>query len=991
MFRRQPPDRKWKLLVVSHTHWDREWYRPFESFRAMLVDAVDSLLDLMAADPNYRYFTLDGQTVVLEDYLEVRPERGEELGRLIREGRVLIGPWYVMPDEFLVSAEAIVRNLLEGRRTGEQFGPVMSVGYIPDPFGHIAQMPQILRGFGIDSAILWRGIGADLKTTEAHWESPDGSRVMLEHMLEGYSNGSVLPSSPDALMERISHIRSILQPAATTTSLLLMNGDDHMFPQPEIPTIIQEANKRLRDGELVHATLPMMVDRIREAAEVDGSGWPVLRGEFRSSQLSHLLAGVLSTRMNIKQRNARCQLLLERWAEPFSVYASILGQAAGGQAGSPSSVGRDRGLLRVAWRHLLKNHPHDSICGCSVDQVHQEMESRFDWSEQVAEVVASRSLMALAEETDSASLLGSTGESGAIALFNSEAGPRTDWVTTTAQLPAEPTDLVLADAAGNTMPFQLLRRERQEIASASLSRQEVQGYLRLSGPGKDWPRWKLRILEKIIRATLRGSAPDLVIARMEVVPGADPTTVDLEVEASSGGEHNYDSVSMAMRQLNALVERGDVQFFRIRAWRGDQAEIGFVARDVPPYGVKLFHFQRATPAGHAPLDEHEWPTLENEYLSLQVSPEDGSGHLLDRESGAIYWGINGFLDEGDAGDEYTFSPPPRELAVKGPAAPPRITWEDRGQARQRLRVEMVLSLPEGLTEDRKGRSNQVVDCHVTSWLSVYPGIPRLDISTTVVNRARDHRLRVRFPTRLKAEAAHADGHFTVLRRPLEPVTDFTGWMEHPTGSSHMGEFVDISDGVSGLMIAGRGLPEYEVVLLEEGPCIQLTLLRAVGWLSRDDLGTRQGAAGPFLPTPGAQLLGSHTFDYAVIPHPDDWRRAAEQARWFTRPMLAQWTGSHPGAIPPETSFLRLSPADLVLSAVKPTHSQGSDIIVRLFNPTEEPLTGQLTSLFPLASAQATQLDEREGVALPLEDGSRVPLSVAPHQIVTLRLRPRQPA
>ena len=332
-------------------------------------------------------------------------------------------------------------------------------------------------------------------------------------------------------------------------------------------------------------------------------------------------------------------------------------------------MGRDRGLLRVAWRHLLKNHPHDSICGCSVDQVHQEMETRFDWSEQVAEVVASRSLTALAQETDSASLLGPAGQSGAIALFNSEAGPRTDWVATTAQLPADPPDLVLADAAGNTMPFQLLRRERQEIASSSLSRQEVQGYLRLSGPGKDWPRWKLRILEKVIRAALRGTAPDLVIARMEVVPGADPTTVDLEVEASSGGEHNYDSVSMAMRHLNALVDRGDVQFFRVRAWRGDQAEIGFVARDVPAYGVKLFHFQRATPARHAPMDEHEWPTLENEYLSIQVSPEDGTGHLLDRESGAIYWGINGFLDEGDAGDEYTFSPPQRDWTSRGRQRP----------------------------------------------------------------------------------------------------------------------------------------------------------------------------------------------------------------------------------------------------------------------------------------------------------------------------------
>ena len=172
------------------------------------------------------------------------------------------------------------------------------------------------------------------------------------------------------------------------------------------------------------------------------------------------------------------------------------------------------------------------------------------------------------------------------------------------------------------------------------------------------------------------------------------------------------------------------------------------------------------------------------------------------------------------------------------------------------------------------------------------------------------------------------------------------------------------------MIAARGLPEYEVVLLEEGPCLQLTLLRAVGWLSRDDLVTRQGAAGPLLPTPGAQMLGSHTFDYAVIPHPEDWRGAAEQARWFARPMRAQWTGSHPGAIPPEASFLRLSPSDLVLSTVKPTHGQGGDIIVRLYNPTEEPISGRVDlALPPRIGPGIGDGREGRGPTSPLEDGS----------------------
>ena len=300
---RKTPARKWKLILVSHTHWDREWYLPFQQFRANLVEAVDSLLALMAADPEYRYFTLDGQTVILEDYLEVRPEKEAELKELISQGRVLIGPWYVMPDEFLVSGESLIRNFLEGRRTAARFGSVMKVGYVPDPFGHIAQFPQILRGFGIDSAVLWRGVGAELKHDQALWEAPDGSQVLLVYMPGGYQNAAVLPSAQDSLMERLSQIRTELEPRAMTDYLLLMNGDDHMQPQPDVPSIVAEANRRLRGAELVHGTIPMLLEGIR--AEMDGSGdqLEVLTGELRSSELAHLLAGVLSARVNLKQRN----------------------------------------------------------------------------------------------------------------------------------------------------------------------------------------------------------------------------------------------------------------------------------------------------------------------------------------------------------------------------------------------------------------------------------------------------------------------------------------------------------------------------------------------------------------------------------------------------------------------------------------------------------------------------------------------------------------
>ena len=183
------------IHVVSHTHWDREWYLPFELFRVKLVRLIDRLLQILAADPGYAYFTLDGQTVVLEDYLEARPERAAELRGYIEQGRVLVGPWYVLPDEFLVSGESLIRNFLRGGQIAAGFGGGMSVGYIPDPFGHISQMPQILRGFGVDWAVFWRGFGADVPGVEFWWQGPDGTRVLGTRLLSGYANGLPLSFS----------------------------------------------------------------------------------------------------------------------------------------------------------------------------------------------------------------------------------------------------------------------------------------------------------------------------------------------------------------------------------------------------------------------------------------------------------------------------------------------------------------------------------------------------------------------------------------------------------------------------------------------------------------------------------------------------------------------------------------------------------------------------------------------------------------------------
>ncbi len=186
------------LHVVSHTHWDREWYLPFQQFRLRLVDLIDRLLHLMDSDPDFRYFNLDAQTIVLEDYLQIKPENRERLENYIHEGRITVGPWYELNDEFLTSGEATVRSLLEGHRIADEFGACMKIGYLPDQFGNISQMPQILRGFGIDNAVVGRGyhLGGHRKM-EFWWEAPDGSRVLTSLMAFWYNNAQRFPADPE--------------------------------------------------------------------------------------------------------------------------------------------------------------------------------------------------------------------------------------------------------------------------------------------------------------------------------------------------------------------------------------------------------------------------------------------------------------------------------------------------------------------------------------------------------------------------------------------------------------------------------------------------------------------------------------------------------------------------------------------------------------------------------------------------------------------------
>ena len=341
-----------------------------------LVDLLDGLLPRLEGDPAYAHFMLDGQMAVVDDYLEIRPEGEAALRRLAAAGRLAVGPWYVLMDEFLVSGETIVRDLQMGLRRAADFGGAMEVGYLPDMFGHVAQMPQILRQAGLDHAVVWRGVPSAIDRSAFWWRAPDGSEVRAEYLPEGYGNGASLPETGVELVEMIrrfeqTHGELLVGP------ILWMNGTDHLMPQPQLGRLVAEANEAQDDYVLVVAG---MVDHVA-AGPVEGL--PTWDGELRSGARANLLMGVASNRVDVRQAAARAERTLERMAEPLS--AVFLPPERWPTA-----------FLDRAWRQVVLDAAHDSSCACSVDEVVDAVLGRYADATTIADGLVERAVDALA-------------------------------------------------------------------------------------------------------------------------------------------------------------------------------------------------------------------------------------------------------------------------------------------------------------------------------------------------------------------------------------------------------------------------------------------------------------------------------------------------------------------------------------------------------------------------------------------------------------------
>lgn len=358
------------LHVVSSTHWDREWYQTFQEFRVQLVQLWDTLLEELDKDPKFWRFMMDGQTVVVEDYLEIRPDQEDKVRKYVQGGQIELGPWYVLADEWLCSPESHIRNMQIGMSIARKFGKEMRIGYLPDEFGHISQMPQILDGFGIDKTFFSRASMARDISTQLWWKGADGTKVKAHSQSYGNAGRAF---RVDNHIEEIDKQVEQLKPLTTASHLLMINGGDHRQPLPQLSDLIKQYNAAT-PHKMAHTTFGDFFAAIEKDA---WNGVPEINGELRDGMVltggSVSLYNCWSSRIFNKQMNQTCNDALENWAEPFTGIAALNGEK------HPSP------LLWQAWKYLIQNYAHDSICGCSIDRVHDQMMTRFEWAQEIAD------------------------------------------------------------------------------------------------------------------------------------------------------------------------------------------------------------------------------------------------------------------------------------------------------------------------------------------------------------------------------------------------------------------------------------------------------------------------------------------------------------------------------------------------------------------------------------------------------------------------------
>ena len=871
--------------IVTHTHWDREWYHPVERFQQRLVALVDELLD--DPPPVHESFLLDGQGIVIEDYLAVRPDRAERLGVLLHEGRLEAGPWYVLADELIPSGEALIRNLLAGRRVLQRFQaespPVL---YCPDSFGHPAALPALAVGFGLPLIILWRGYGGSRWPAgdTVRWVAPGGEDAVLFHLPRaGYEFGSHLPPDDVGADVRWERMRTELVPRSTSGVMLIPHGADHHARQPRFREAISALEHAGQDDGVQRSSLRRFAERLLERCAAQPL--PVVRGELRDSYgYTWTIQGTFATRAHEKRLNAHAERMLLRESEPWS--------ALGARTGASRRPLTDR-----AWRTLLAAHPHDTLCGCSIDAVANAMELRVRSAENQA--------MGIREDAI-AELIGH--------------------------------DAVAARRAPDRWQPVVVVRNPTPRARAGVGILEIEEWIADVPVGP-------------------GSAPTKAMAA--TAPTRKPRVPALgAVQVLSRGLRYARIESPRDYPDNDLVS-----VTRVAAWIPDALPYGITS-----YAIGTGAARRRSPAHPVVVDQR---SLRNGAVVVKVSG-DGAVSVEQVETQRTIASLFDIVDEADIGDLYT--PAPRS---------PAATVAFRGARRLHrgpLRGELVLRYKVLDPEQHRRGGSADIDVH----LILDAGAPFLRVVVSGENRRENHRLRLVFRTDVPAGAVWADAAFGAIRREPIAIDGNEAAMEHAPRTGPLQRYVSVFNERIGYTVFSDGLAEYEA---SEDGSIAITLLRAVGELSRNDLPERPGHAGWPAPTPEAQCLGRFEGAFAVALHGPRLASTIDAIERCADDVLNPISGVTLRSalrVPTAISGAELVGTGLAFSAMKESED-GHSLVLRCVNLRDEAVDGRWRLAFDAREVCVARLDETVVAKLPVT-GSEIEFHAPPRGIVTLLVR-----
>ncbi|MFA5293278.1 MAG: glycosyl hydrolase-related protein [Phycisphaerae bacterium] len=933
--------------IVSHTHWDREWRYPIWETRRMLIDFIDELIEVLESG-KYTSFLLDGQVIPILDYLEFRPEMAGRIKSLVSFGKLQIGPWYTLPDEYPVDGEAIIRNLLWGIRKSEQIGGVFKAGYTSFGWGQTTQLPQIYAGFGMDTVMVGKHIGKHrAPKSEFIWCSPDGSELLATRFgSDGRANfyfnahlsilfglnhkspfweykwekGGVAYHRADTEKMEQDHFRLDVpvdwHPEMVTPELietlwqttddslmendrLMMNGCDYTAAQSLLPEIVAKFNEIDSESnrEWVQATMPEFIKLMKD--KIDRSKLLVINGELRDGPAGPLTGNALSTRLYVKQLNKYAQNLLVRFAEPMAAFASMFGEDY------PDS------FIKRAWLYLLQSHPHDSINAVSQDKTALDVCHRLRQVIEISQTVADRAMKQLVKIID-------------MSQFGEE---------------------VVLLVVFNPLPY-----ERSNIIEAWINVSDIRD------KNEVWRAYRMPEGLQVFNA---------------------------DGKPLSTQNHGFTEQVYPVAQLHT----------RAFPYNCLRHKIFFETGKVPAGGYKIFSVKTID---QGRTEDTRWSDsiastgsllkspdrLENEYLIVQMNP-NGTFNLTDKLNNKTFYNLNYYEDRGEIGD-YWFNEMPMFDQIHNSLGCSAVIWaEETGPLQATLASEIRMQLPQKAVKHQKRRSDERESLVIKTAVTLRAGVNYAEVNVEFENRHEDHYLRVMFPTGLgKATYADTGGHFIVDHRLIRPQgpTKTSVWPDMATLPQN--NFVDVSDGTVGLAFLNNSLTEYEVLDNDERTAA-LSLLRAVqNWICTE---TRVGSNFPS--QKGGQCLGYHSIRYAILPHTGNWQDAniPLAADFFNIPMVPVQTRKHKGTLAAkQASLFAIDNPAVRFSALKKAED-GDTFIVRLYNPTSQKQQANITFSAAVEKVWQTNLnEERNSPVNPADDGD-IPIVLLPYKIVTIEV------